>query len=134
VDTLPSAGQTTGQPRRWTSAYRRRLLALSDERAAALDRILAAERAGFDRGLRAGYEQGRRETLTELAAAQRQSCDHLFPIISAPPYERQLIRAWAPPRWRGQIPDGMTTAEARRWLAALPRRGSGYAGGPVPTW
>jgi hypothetical protein len=127
------ARQTAGNPRRWTAEYRRRLLALSDERDRWLDRVQAAEQTGVERGYRAGYEQARRDTLAELAAAHRAACDHLLPQLAGPPAERLLTRRWAPPRWRGQIPDGMTTGQARRWLAALPRK-TDYPGGPVPTW
>jgi len=55
------------------------ILEQSDERDRWLARVLAAERAGFDRGRAIGYSEGRRDVLEEEAAAQRAAARLVHP-------------------------------------------------------
>ena len=76
---------------------RRRLLELSDERDAWMERLNRAERNGYQRGYRNGAAAGRRQVLDEIAAAQREAARGVHP--NAPSYA-ELDRLRYPPDGR----------------------------------
>lgn len=109
------------------------VLALSDERDRWRELITEAEHREFARGRALGRHEGRLAEQFDTAAAQRVAADHILPLALdsvGGGYVRLLIQRWAPPGWRGTIPDGMTSFEARRWLAHLHRKGD-YRPGPA---
>src|SRR5579863_1356588 len=97
----------------YSPAQRRRILALSDERAQWERMILAAERYGYRRGHADGYEQGCRETLAREAQSQREACDHIRPMLGTTTYRRLTVQRWSPPHWKGKLPRACATMDSR---------------------
>jgi hypothetical protein len=70
------------------------VLALSDERDGWLRRVLAAERAGYTRGLQVGRQQGYELAHREMAAAWQAAA---APIArGGPSYVALELRRWGP--------------------------------------
>ena len=101
-------------------------LALSNERDQWTARLAATADAEYRRGLAEGYQrgwdQGRAHEWTCWMQYHAPAHAAASQLSRSRSYTELEISRYAPARWRGTVPDGLTGMRRRRWLAALPRR------------
>ena len=107
--------RTTGTRRQYPDAYRKRILALSDERTWWLHRVYASWRDGYDLGRETGQREGYELAARHMAQAWQRAAR---PITRPRPHD-ELERL----RWDGRGREHYGDTQP-----------GDHAGGPVPAW
>lgn len=120
----PASGTTRKPPADILAGYPRLprgiVLALSDERAQWLQRVLDAERRGLAAGREIGWREGRESAHAEAVRWWAPAARSVARRAGSPSYAELERLRYGPPGLRAWPPGGLTDVERRRWYARHP--------------